>query len=139
VSHPSCYHIGYSLSCAEYDDLLTLADGRCMICRVPTGPLFIDHDHRLGQWAVRGLVCNGCNQHLKCIDARRREPAGAAARYLASAWHLRQQTSGAKAARMKRRTTCVRCGIEVAAYTNGKPYRHWSRMAGEGETICTAA
>ena len=52
---------------------------------------------------------------------------GAAAIYLANAWHLHQPTSPAKRARMKRRVTCLRCGIEVAAYANGKPYRHWSR------------
>jgi hypothetical protein len=48
MSHASCYHVGYALSCAEYDDLLAIAAGCCTICRAATATLFIDHDHGLG-------------------------------------------------------------------------------------------
>jgi hypothetical protein len=135
MSHPSCYHTGYALSCAEYDQLLMLAAGRCMICCKPTTPL-IDHDHRLGWWAVRGLVCHACNQHLKYVDAGLRQPTEAMANYLANAWHLRQPSSTAKKKRMKPRTRCARCGYEVSARADGKPSAHWSRLPSEPRTIC---
>ena len=138
MSHASCYHVSYSLTCAEYDDLLALSRGCCMICAQPTAPLLIDHDHRIGQWAVRGLACNACNQHLKCVDAGRRPATGATARYLANAWHLRQPSSDAKRGRVKARASCVRCRLEVSVRPNGNLYRHWSRLPGMSEQLCAA-
>jgi hypothetical protein len=83
ASHASCYHVSYSLTCAEYDDLLAVARGCCMACKERAAPLCLDHDHELGWWAVRGLVCRSCNQQLRRVDsgersatARERLPCG---------------------------------------------------------------
>lgn len=64
-----CSHKRYSLSCDEFEDLLARSDHKCEICRRPGsdtghGQLFIDHDPRLGLWAVRGLLCASCNSKL---------------------------------------------------------------------------
>ncbi|MGW1784572.1 endonuclease domain-containing protein [Streptomyces sp. NPDC002143] len=58
--------------------------------------LYIDHDHTLGIWAVRGLVCHRCNQALRAVDAGQRKRPAAVSRYLASAWHRRQSSRTAK-------------------------------------------
>lgn len=63
-------HTYYRLTCDEFDQLFARAGGRCEICRIPvgetaTGKIFIDHDHKLGNWAVRGLLCPICNQRLR--------------------------------------------------------------------------
>jgi hypothetical protein len=50
---------------AEYEAKLADQGGGCALCGRAPAPgrqLDIDHDHRTG--AVRGLVCNGCNQGL---------------------------------------------------------------------------
>lgn len=70
--HTSCFHTKYVLTCGEYDGLLRHADGYCTLCRKRPRlgrPLNIDHDHALGQWAVRGLVCDRCNQILRRVEA----------------------------------------------------------------------
>lgn len=136
AKHASCYHVGYSLSCAEYDDLRRLARGRCKICQEPTATLLIDHDHALGDWAVRGLVCQLCNQHLRRVDAGRRKKSPAVSRYLANAWHRRQPTSAGKAARVRPKRECPACGRETSVHANGSLYRHWSRLAGQYDVIC---
>ena len=64
-----CRHKHYSLSCEEFEDLLRRANHGCEICKRPgveTGhkKLFIDHDPRIGLWAVRGLLCASCNSKL---------------------------------------------------------------------------
>ena len=73
--HPSCRHVAYRLSCADYDAMLERAQGRCEICKIPAeqtprGSLCIDHDPRYGGrvWAVRGLVCDKCNSLLRFTD-----------------------------------------------------------------------
>lgn len=134
--HASCYHVDYRLSCAEYDDLRRLAKGRCKVCKEQTSPLYIDHDHALGVWAVRGLVCHRCNQHLRGVDAGRRARTRAIARYLANAWHKRKASSAAKAARVKPQRECPRCGKLTSVYANGNLHRHWSRLPGQHNTIC---
>lgn len=65
----SCNHKHYSLSCEEFEALLARANHSCEICGRPgveTGheKLFIDHDPRIGLWAVRGLLCGSCNSRL---------------------------------------------------------------------------
>jgi Recombination endonuclease VII len=55
----------FGLTPAEYEAKLAAQGGGCALCgREPTPDrqLDIDHDHRTG--AVRGLVCNRCNQGL---------------------------------------------------------------------------
>jgi hypothetical protein len=74
------------MDCAEFDELIARAGDRCEICRA-RGPetahrrLFIDHDERLGRWAVRGLLCGTCNSNIG-----RGWQAPALSSYLANPW-----------------------------------------------------
>lgn len=135
-THPSCYHVGYSLSCVEYDDLRNLANGRCSLCRTTPERFEIDHDHGLGQWAVRGLLCGPCNHHLKMVDDGRIQPGTQALNYLANAWHKQQTSSAAKAARVRPKTDCPTCGRFTSIHQNGRLHRHWSRLSGQSNEIC---
>jgi hypothetical protein len=81
-----CGHKLYGLSCQDYDRLVAHAVGACQICgakpeRTGHGFLVVDHDNLVGQWAVRGLLCQDCNSSL---------PMGStpswAAEYLAHPW-----------------------------------------------------
>jgi Recombination endonuclease VII len=130
VSHPYCTHVGYSLNCAEYDDLAAIARGRCMICKEPASPLYIDHDHEVGSWAVRGLVCHGCNQRLRRVDSGERPATAAIAQYLAEAWHLSSPRSSLKKARRRPYAKCAYCGRDVAVKENGELWHHWVRRPG---------
>jgi hypothetical protein len=67
--HGRHQHRKYVMTCSDFDDLWTRAAGRCEICGVlwrftPHGMLHIDHNHLLGDWAVRGLLCSRCNTQL---------------------------------------------------------------------------
>lgn len=58
----------YRLSLADYYEMRARQENRCAICRdefdeKKRGP-HIDHDHATG--AVRGLLCQGCNQAIGC-------------------------------------------------------------------------
>lgn len=81
-----CGHKIYGLSCQDYDRLIAHARGACQICgtrpeQTGHGFLVVDHDDTVGQWAVRGLLCQDCNSSL---------PMGPtpdwAAGYLAQPW-----------------------------------------------------
>lgn len=134
--HASCYHLGYSLTCDEYDSLLKRAAGACELCDAAAVKLSIDHDHgRGGTWAVRGLVCTSCNQYLRYVDGGALKGGERVARYLAAAWHLTQDTTK-KQARVRPRGHCTVCGKECAMRPTGSPYRHWSRLPGMHNTIC---
>jgi hypothetical protein len=55
----------FGLTPAEYEAKLAAQGGACALCGRHPGPgrqLDIDHDHTSG--AVRGLICNTCNQGL---------------------------------------------------------------------------
>jgi hypothetical protein len=55
----------FGLTPAEYEAKLAAQGGGCALCGREPGPgrqLDIDHDHTTG--AVRGLICNTCNQGL---------------------------------------------------------------------------
>jgi hypothetical protein len=55
----------FGLTPDEYETKLAAQGGGCALCGrlpAPGRQLDIDHDHRTG--AVRGLVCNTCNQGL---------------------------------------------------------------------------
>lgn len=86
--HETCLHRSYQLTCRQYELLLRRSGGNCEICELPGyenvhGKLYIDHDHEWGRWAVRGLLCWGCNNALE-YSATSTE----AQRYLSTAWYL---------------------------------------------------
>lgn len=65
-AHPSCRHSFYKLTCEEFGELVRRAGDACELCRIPRvdaprAKLYIDHDHNIGIWAVRGLLCPSCN------------------------------------------------------------------------------
>lgn len=81
-----CGHRIYGLSCHDYDRLIAGAGGACQICgtkpdQTGHGFLVVDHDDTVGQWAVRGLLCQDCNSSLPMGST----PAWAAD-YLAQPW-----------------------------------------------------
>jgi hypothetical protein len=88
--HEQCVnHRRYRLSCQQYEQLLARAEGICEICRRPLargprGKLAIDHCGP--QWAVRGLLCNGCNGLLMDDNT----DFDGAEEYLANAWWEQQ-------------------------------------------------
>ncbi|MDQ0809843.1 hypothetical protein QFZ63_001557 [Streptomyces sp. B3I7] len=63
-----CAHRKYGLTCVEYDRLRDDASASCQICgrsELDTQyGLVVDHDAKIGNWAVRGLLCNDCNAAL---------------------------------------------------------------------------
>lgn len=70
---PCGTHRTYKMSCREFAALLARSAGHCEACGVPAeesglGQLIIDHDHRYGFDAVRGLICSSCNQRLSCME-----------------------------------------------------------------------
>jgi hypothetical protein len=88
--HRSCQHKNYRLTCADYETLVAEIGNRCQICGTP-GPdtwrrkLVIDHDHKVGQWAVRGLLCPPCNTAL----TREGPTTDRQATYLTAPWYQR--------------------------------------------------
>lgn len=87
-----CAHRRYYLTCSEYDDMRDITGGRCWLCAVPenlssTFTLMVpDHDHTLGRWAVRGLLCKACNIR---VERPHLHPGLDIAGYLANPWHQR--------------------------------------------------
>ncbi|MEU4558579.1 endonuclease domain-containing protein [Actinoplanes sp. NPDC023936] len=74
-AHIDCTHRRYRLTCAGYEELIQRSGARCEACKKPAhaedngrrqipGRLQIDHDHELGMWAVRGLLCQRCNSTI---------------------------------------------------------------------------
>jgi hypothetical protein len=86
----SCQHVAYRMTCEQYDALRARrGGGECEICGTVPRKLWIDHDHTLGFGAVRGLLCQRCNAHLRRVDAGERVADEATASYLANPWHQR--------------------------------------------------
>jgi|JI10StandDraft_1071094.scaffolds.fasta_scaffold11408_5 hypothetical protein len=64
----------HGISPAEYNGMLEAQGGGCAICGSPDArtkrkghrPLVVDHDHKTG--AVRGLLCDPCNNGLGRFD-----------------------------------------------------------------------
>ena len=57
----------YGLTEATFQELLVRQHGACAVCGEPLKPrhgTHIDHDHKLGTKAVRGLLCRSCNLGL---------------------------------------------------------------------------
>lgn len=94
-------HKVYSLSCDDFEALWERGGGVCETCGFePTSPqrgLVIDHDHRYGNSAVRGLICRWCNTVLGQLEnpdinpAFGRGPGGWFAGYFRRAWFVRNQ------------------------------------------------
>lgn len=122
-----CTHRNYLLDCPQFDQLVIDAGNQCRICR-QVGGLVIDHDHDLGPWAVRGLLCYICNIRLGQSNAT----SDAARQYLAAPWHATmlarlgvafesaEPPTGATVVAL--RTTWTRKGAK------------WRRYTGESET-----
>lgn len=93
--HKTCTrHRLYALSCEQFEALLARAAGHCEICGAEGEPerpgccLYIDHEHNVGMWAVRGLLCYVCNCSLQ---ARRRiPPTPEIKRYVANVWYRQE-------------------------------------------------
>lgn len=90
-------HKNYSLSCADFDALLERSAGCCELCGAEARRLVIDHDHRYGDAAVRGLVCYRCNKYLGTFDnllafqvIKPRHPGRWFESYMRRAWFARE-------------------------------------------------
>jgi len=73
----------YSITLAQYNEMLVRQGGKCAICGHPpkTRALNTDHNHKTKQ--VRGLLCHKCNRALGLLQADSRPEIGAAVdRYL---------------------------------------------------------
>lgn len=95
-SHATCArHRSYGMVCEQFDRLLGRADGKCELCGATEedsawGQLHIDHEHQVGRWAVRGLLCDACNLRLQ--RGRRLPPTPRLRRYLNEAWYVQELT-----------------------------------------------
>lgn len=61
------------MNCAEFEALNARSAGHCEACGIAaeqsaSGRLVIDHDHRYGMGAVRGLICSSCNGLLGALE-----------------------------------------------------------------------
>ena len=52
----------YGLSVDDFEAMKTKQDGKCAICATVPDRLCVDHCHSTG--AVRGLLCNHCNNGI---------------------------------------------------------------------------
>lgn len=80
------------MSCASFEKLLARSGGKCELCSLPAaqmrkGKLLIDHEHRIGLHAVRGLLCHDCNAHMRRVDAGERPVSWEVAAYLLLSGH----------------------------------------------------
>lgn len=96
---PCGTHRTYKLGCREFNALLARAAGHCEACGIPTEEsgikqLIIDHDHRYGFEAVRGLICSSCNQQLGGMEHRypiaERHYIPQFAEYIRKAWFVQR-------------------------------------------------
>lgn len=78
----------YGLSLRQYEVMLEMQEGKCVICRKPpTGRGFaVEHDHGPTK-RVRGLACHRCNRNK--IASNTAESAAIVAVYLASEFDAR--------------------------------------------------
>lgn len=88
-------HRLYGMECVEFEALRARAADCCEACGVledgaGLGRLIIDHDHRYGREAVRGLICSSCNSQLSVLENYHPYKALAADQrfetYLSRAW-----------------------------------------------------
>lgn len=94
-AHANCHHRHYALTCQDYEEMLVTTGQKCEMCgrharRNTNQRLFIDHDHELGLWAVRGLLCHWCNSALANKPGWGVTIPPAATRYLSNPWYGRR-------------------------------------------------
>lgn len=56
----------YNMTREDYEAMVVVQGGKCLVCSTNSEKLVIDHDHITG--SVRGLLCNACNTlegHIK--------------------------------------------------------------------------
>jgi hypothetical protein len=79
----------FDMTLAEYDELVTLQEGRCAICMRNSSKirLAVDHQHDFDgpiRQSVRGLLCKSCNHRLLGAAHDKRWMLMRAAAYLAA-------------------------------------------------------
>lgn len=111
-----CQHSMYMLTCEEFDRLRSAARGVCARCGRSDKPLVVDHDHAVGDWAVRGMICHKCNSIMALVDRGARPATGVTVHYLANAWYKSRPPK----ARKFPRAICPACGGNIK----------WSRRTG---------
>lgn len=88
--HDSCTrHRRYMMNCHQFEGLIKRSGGVCEICRRLLAKAYLGKlaiDHRGPLWAVRGLLCNGCNNRLGDDNS----DFEGAAEYLENAWWKQQ-------------------------------------------------
>lgn len=89
--HSCGSHLAYKLTCSEASALSIDARGHCQRCGQVARRLLYDHDHAVGWHAVRGLVCDSCNQHLERVDSGARDPDELDLAYLSDPWHVKHR------------------------------------------------
>lgn len=77
----------YGLTCAEFEQLVLRAEGRCERCGDEMRAPDIDHDHQIGRHAVRGLVCHQCNIVIAMIERGQRAEDMLSTAYFANPFH----------------------------------------------------
>lgn len=122
--HPRCTHKQYAMTCDEFESLLAAAQNACQMCSQPSARLVIDHDHGQGIWAVRGLLCAGCNWTLGRIENGRARATKAAGTYLSTPWHQGQGWGASREQRLRRKAKCGSCRRDVGLMLNGALYPH---------------
>jgi hypothetical protein len=120
-------HKRYLLTCDEYDALWARAGGACEACGfVPDcreRHLVIDHDHKYGTSAVRGLICQWCNSALGRLETPDINPAFGSGpgkhftSYLRRAWFVRRHEPGQQRTMLNR----LRLSAEL------KIWRRWNK------------
>lgn len=108
--HPmGCQHKLYMLTCKEFDELRAAARGICARCKRDDRPLVVDHDHAVGDWAVRGMICHQCNAYMALVDRGDKPVDGLTADYLASAYYKSRPPKIRKFPRSR----CPECGGNI--------------------------
>ena len=86
ISREAHFKHEYGLTLAQVEELKAAQAGLCGICAQPAATLVVDHDHSTD--AVRGMLCEPCNQGLGFFaDSLER---------LDAAWHYIAAQKGAQ-------------------------------------------
>lgn len=92
-AHRTCHHLTFFMTCEEFEALLLRSQNCCEICgrtadETPRRVLCIDHDHRYGPAAVRGLLCDRCNWDVGAVESRQYGITPNIREYFANAWFM---------------------------------------------------